>query len=729
MLRKPPVVFLPLAMILVSWTSAHAQGPGGGFPGGPGGFGPGTFLAPQILEAADADKDKKLTPEEAGKFASDLVRSADEKKAGSVDAQAFAKALNKAAGPPPDLFGGPGGPPPGDFGPGTFFGGPVFEAADSDKDKKLTPKEAETFASAFIRTADAKKAGGLTSDDLAAAINQRMGGPGGPMGGPGGPPMGEERKVVKDFDKDGDGRLNPEERKAARESIKKNGGANRGPFGFGPPGGGPGGPGAGGRPPFFGGGDEPGKPGPKVAKEDAKPAPADRPLYDPTTVRTLFLDFDTPQWESEMADFNNTDVEMPATLTVDGKAYPMVGVHFRGLSSFMMVGEGSKRSLNVSLDFADPEQNLMGYRTLNLLNSHEDSTFLHTALYFHIARNYLAAPKANFVKVVINGESWGLYVNAQQFDKTFLTENFKTARGTRWKVPGNPGARGGLEYLGEDTAAYKARFEIKGNDDPRAWGQFMRLCKVLNETPPDQLESALKPMLDIDGALWFLALDNALINNDGYWTRSSDYNIYLEPGGKFHIIPHDANETFGNAMMMGFGGPGGRGGRGGGRGPGGPGGGPGGPGGPGGGPGGPQGGPGGGRPGGMPGFGGAGLGVELDPLIGLDDPSKPLRSKLLAVPALRKKYLENVRTIAVEWLDWQKLGPVVATYRGAIDQEIEADTRKLMSNEAYHRAVGDEVEGKAPQGRPSPSLKEFAEKRSKYLLNHPEIKKLDTPKG
>src|SRR5207249_12155300 len=72
------------------------------------------------------------------------------------------------------------------------------------------------------------------------------------------------------------------------------------------------------------------------------------------------------------------------------------------------------------------------------------------------------------------------------------------------------------------------------------------------------------------------------------------------------------------------------------------------------GPGGRPGGPG----GGPPGFGGPGggpvlfgmgprvNGVELDPLVGLDDARKPLRSKLLAVPALRAKYLEYVRTIA-----------------------------------------------------------------------------------
>ena len=51
--------------------------------------------------------------------------------------------------------------------------------------------------------------------------------------------------------------------------------------------------------------------------------------------------------------------------------------------------------------------------------------------------------------------------------------------------------------------------------------------------------------------LWFLALDNALINNDGYWTRASDYSLYRDPKGKFHVIPHDMNEAFGPAMSFG----------------------------------------------------------------------------------------------------------------------------------------------------------------------------------
>src|SRR5690606_37038522 len=102
---------------------------------------------------------------------------------------------------------------------------------------------------------------------------------------------------------------------------------------------------------------------------------------------------------------------------------PGVGVHFRGASSFMMIPAGSKRSLNLSFDTVDDEQRLYGYKTLNLLNGNGDPSMLSSVLYSEMARENLPAPKANLVEVVINGESWGVFANVQQFDKVFLEEN------------------------------------------------------------------------------------------------------------------------------------------------------------------------------------------------------------------------------------------------------------------------------------------------------------------
>ncbi len=506
----------------------------------------------------------------------------------------------------------------------------------------------------------------------------RGGGGGFGWGGPGGfGGVQEDIKLVKQFDADGDKRLDATERKAARESLAK--GETQGRRFRGPGGGGPWG---------HGGNSEAPQAGAKLTPADVQSSP-DAPLYDPLTLRTFFLEFESADWEKELADFKGTDVEVPARLTVDGRTYQDVGVHFRGQSSYMMVAEGRKRSLNLSLDFVHKDQQIGGYRTLNLLNSHEDPTFLRAVLYYQIAREYFPAPKANFVRVVINGESWGVYVNVQQFNKDFAKDWFGPTKGARWKVPGSPGGRGSLAYLGDDVAPYRKIYEIKTKDDAEAWGRFIRLCKILNETPADQLEERLGPVLDIDGALKFLALENVLINNDGYWVRTSDFDLCEDGQGRFHLIPHDANETFSRSGGMGFPGMGWRSGR--------------------------------------SGQDGArkASGVELDPLVAAEDANKPLLAKLLAVPALRTRYLGYVEDIAKKWLDWNRLGPIAEQYQALIAADIKADTKKLYSVDEFVKGLNGDVEDGGFRGGRL-SLKNFADQRRAYLLNHPEVQKAVT---
>jgi len=609
----------------------------------------------------------------------------------------------------------------------------------------------------------------------------------------------------------------------------------------------------------------PPEPGRKLTPDDVASYP-DAGLYDPKVLRTFFLEFENEDWEAELADFNDTDVEVPVTLRVDGRTYENVGVHFRGNTSYEAVGAGRKRPLNLALDFVNRDQRLYGYRTLNLLNSHSDPTFLRIALFSRIAREYIPAPRTNYVRVVINGECWGIYVNVQQFNKDFLREWYHSPKGARWKIPGSPRGRAGLEYLGDDPEAYKSIYQIRSKDKPESWQSLIKLCKILDETDPADLEKALEGILDVDSTLKFLALDNVLINNDGFWVRASDYSLLQDSEGRFHLVPYDMNETFrtpggrgGPRGPGGRGGPSGPGGRGRGRGafgfggmgrgetaraimaqadtssdakldhgelaalaaiwfekidsekegkltkarftsglgaallsprdadtgseraprtadgpsnfirdglfaaadldqdgsltqdelkkrlaswfdewdeekagaldertlanglraafprPGGSGfprGFPGGPGGPGGFPDGP------GGPGGFPGGRGGGQAgpqsVELDPLVGQNDASKPLLAKLLAVPALRERYLAYVRDVAENWLDWQKLGPIATEYHELIAADVEADTRKLDSTEAFLQGL--EESASTGGGRARIGIKAFADQRRAYLL-------------
>jgi hypothetical protein len=470
--------------------------------------------------------------------------------------------------------------------------------------------------------------------------------------------IGAEEKATARFDRDGNGWLNAAERKVARETLTREAAA-RPPLGLPVP------PTA---------GIEPTKPGPRMSPADARSFRG-APAFDPAVVRTFFLDFEEPDWEQTLEAFRFTDVDVAAKLTVDGEVFNDVGIHFRGASSFLFVAPGRKRSLNVNLDFVHKTQRLGGYRTFNLLNSNGDPTMLKAVLYYHIARQYTPAPKANFVKVVINGEYWGVYVNTQQEDRDFINDWWKTTSGTRWKAPGSPWGRAGLQYVGDNVDDYRKLYEIKSRDDPKAWAALVNLCRVLTETPLDRLEQALTPIFDIEAALKFLALESTFINDDGYWVRASDYNLYLDTAGRFHIYPHDGNEAFFDpppALRD-----------------------------------------------------GAARGTELDPFVGSKDPDKVLLSRLLAVPALRTRYLRYVKDMATTWLDWKRLGPLAANFHALIDADVQRDTRKLDSYEAFRMLVEQDREIIGARGPVTRiSLKNFADQRRAFLLSYPAIQAL-----
>jgi hypothetical protein len=136
----------------------------------------------------------------------------------------------------------------------------------------------------------------------------------------------EDIAMVERYDQDEDGRLNRAERDLARGRSSSQ--ASRS------------------------GSSDTASAAPALTPEDAD-SYSDEPLYAPDVLRTLFIDFGYADWEAELEYFYGTDVEVPATITVDGRAYPDVGIHFRGNTSFGSVPPGLKRGLNLSFDFVD----------------------------------------------------------------------------------------------------------------------------------------------------------------------------------------------------------------------------------------------------------------------------------------------------------------------------------------------------------------------------------------
>ncbi|MFO1078658.1 MAG: CotH kinase family protein [Planctomycetota bacterium] len=512
-----------------------------------------------------------------------------------------------------------------------------------------------------------------------------FGGPG--FGGPGGGPMGGANvQLVERFDADKNGRLDRAEREAAKKWLADNP-VRRGPGGPGGRGGrgGPGGPGAFGGPPGFGPEGE-NQVDPDAKGQTVRPADvvgyADRPFFDQDVVRTIFLDFEGDDWAAELDAFYRTDVQLPARLTVDGKTYADVGVGFRGNTSYGMV-RGKKKSFDLRFDFADEKQHVHGLSNLDLLNCNGDPTYMREALHGWLANQFLPAQRVALVRVVCNGEDFGIYAAVEQFDKAFLKAHYGTAKGNRFKVLVDFSGNGGLRFLGDDAAAYRRNYELKSKDDPAAWSALVDLCAVLEQTATEDLERILPQHLDVDDALWFLAVDNAVGDDDGYHSRASDYVLYRDPAGRFHPIARDNNEIL-LAERGGMRGPGGRG--------------PGGAGAPGGFPG---GGPGGRGPGGR-GPGGPGGGMPTSPLAFADRDDRPLLKRLLQVPRWRERYLADIRAIAQQAFAPEAIGPRIDAWQQLIGPIMATDVHAPMGARGFEQGV--------------PALKNTIAERRKRLL-------------
>jgi hypothetical protein len=188
----------------------------------------------------------------------------------------------------------------------------------------------------------------------------------------------------------------------------------------------------------------------------------------------------------------------------------------------------------------------------------------------------------------------------------------------------------------------------------------------------EKLPEAIEPILDVDGALRFLALDIAVMSGDGYWLYGSELNLYVDAKGKLHVLHHDANEAFTAQASAG-----------------------------------------------TTGRGGGPRDAKADPLGYMDDPFKALRHKLLAVPQYRDRYLRYVRDIAQKSLDWAAIDPKINAWRRLIAADVEADVRKLYSTEEFTAATFGGTEPTATN-----SIKGFLLERRQYLLEHRAIKAL-----
>ncbi len=353
----------------------------------------------------------------------------------------------------------------------------------------------------------------------------------------------------------------------------------------------------------------------------AIPRAAAQDLYDTTQLRTFALTFHDANWLTLLRNNYASSTNILADLVVDGVTYPNVGVRIRGNTSYTALPTGSEKfSLKIETDFVDPEQKLMGYDSINLNNGFHDPTFMREVVYNNYVAQFIANPRANHALVTLNGQNWGVYINVQQPDKSMLRSYFENEDGVRISCSNNPNGPG-LRYNGAAASGYTA-YEVNndgGIADPIVSALIPVTFALTNE--PLSTWQNIDALFAIDPAIWSVALENFLTDDDSYVNKGCDFVTYRNPvDNRMHLLQRDANETF--------------------------------------------------------------LAPTWSPTRNFNVTNRPVLNRVLSVPELRQRYMAHYRVIKRD-LSWDYFGPIFAAHRNLIDAAVQADPKKLYSHTLF----------------------------------------------
>jgi hypothetical protein len=243
-------------------------------------------------------------------------------------------------------------------------------------------------------------------------------------------------------------------------------------------------------------------------------------VFDPFRILTLNLQMDSGDWSTVRND-SSLSVEVPAAMWADGESAISVRVR-RKAGGALTSGGVTKVALKIDINDLVPGQTWRGLKKLSLENGAEIST-LREGLMWNMFRlvsdggvSGYPLGHASWVRVIVNGEYQGVYVNAEQRDKQFLENRGLYKEGATWlyKVDGNATLEAGITASNSPTYTHLCYTPFTAG--PGSGGV---------ECPQPNLESDLPQWVDMQ-ALLSLAAVNAFCGNGDSLVTHDNKNSY-----------------------------------------------------------------------------------------------------------------------------------------------------------------------------------------------------------
>ena len=331
------------------------------------------------------------------------------------------------------------------------------------------------------------------------------------------------------------------------------------------------------------------------------------PPFDTSRVATVRIEMLDKDWEFCMK-HPFEEQYVPADFWFDDELIPDVGVRTKGNSSLGQAAGWHSPRMPLAVDFnlLNRSRSFHGVKKVFLNNGWSDPTLIREILAYDIFASIgLPTPRATLIDLWVNDTHLGVYTMAEVIDTSFLRQHFADDSGNLYKpelmvarlnwtekdayksltMAGTPeqphqdpalytNIGGGplidiLRALGmEDSVAiyeditppegdfvrglppmrmprnYLEAMMLKTNENNPDYSGLFKFLDVLNNEPDETFPQEIEKVLDVDGALKFIAASALILHLDNY--IGIGHNNYLyEVDGKFTFLPWDTNMAFG----------------------------------------------------------------------------------------------------------------------------------------------------------------------------------------
>jgi spore coat protein H len=272
--------------------------------------------------------------------------------------------------------------------------------------------------------------------------------------------------------------------------------------------------------------------------------PLDNEAFLQNEVASIYIELPNSQLQLLLGDSLYTDHEFLASFRYQSSLFldtiSQVGFRVRGNTS----RSAGKKSFSIDFNDFIPGQKFKGLDNMNLVGNHNDPSQLRAWLSNQILKSAgLTVSRTSFVRLYINNEYKGLYLNNEAIDDEFIKDRFLgNSSGNLFKCSWGSY----LTYLGNNPQVYQETYDLKTNQVLNDYSGLIHFIDILNNTNNSEFPCAIQQVFDVDRYLKTLVYEILIGHWDGYAGNKNNYYLYQRPSdGKFVFIEYDMDNTFG----------------------------------------------------------------------------------------------------------------------------------------------------------------------------------------